>query len=364
MILDTTLREGLQRYGVQLDFMARWRILEGLAQAGIAEAEVGVCGRDDELDLLVERARRAGLPLRISVWCPLREESLRHARRISPDCLNLSIPVSEAHIRKRLKMDSSGVERLVRDTIGQALSMGFPFVSLGLEDASRAHPDFLARLAGIAMDAGARRIRPADTVGVLDPLGVGRLVRRLRKQTRLEIGFHGHNDFGMGTANALAALDAGADSADATLLGIGERAGIAATEELAAFLKLRRRAPLDPRILSDLCRFFARGADLPVLPWKPVVGSALFHAESGMHVQGLLIDPELYEPFPPEVVGTRRHLGIGRQTGASALRRKLASMGIEPPADLEPLVRRVRETAGVLGRTLEDSEILELLTEV
>lgn len=363
MILDSTLREGMQRYGLRLDATAKWRILEGLAGSGVSEAEVGVCGRDDELDALVAKARRAALPLRISVWSPLREESLRHARRVGPDCLNLSIPVSDAHIHKRLKTDAGGVERMVRDTIGRALAMGFPFVSLGLEDASRAHPDFLSRIAAVAADAGARRVRPADTVGILEPREVARLVGRLRRACRLEIGFHGHNDFGMATANALAALDAGADSADATLLGLGERAGIASTEELASFLGLRRRADLDPLRLAGLCRFFARAADLPVAPWKAVVGSTLFHAESGLHVQGLLIDPALYEPFPPDAVGSVRRLGIGRQTGTSALRRKLSALGIPAPADMDSFVRRVREMAGILGRPLEDEEIADLLAE-
>jgi len=361
MILDSTLREGLQRYGLATDLEMRWKILEGLSRAGIPEAEIGVCGRDESVEILAERARRARLPIKLSVWCPLREDSIDHARRIRPDILSLSLPTSGDHLRKRLHLDESGAEDLLRKFSAMARETGIR-LSLGFEDASRTHGAFLQRLAALAQELGIFRLRAADTVGILDSREVASLIRRLRKACRLEIGFHGHNDFGMATANALAALDAGADCADASLLGLGERAGIAATEELGAFLHFRRRCEIDPGILADLCRNLAHEAHLPVVPWKPVVGDSLFHAESGMHVQGILIDPKLYEPFDPARIGAKRVVVLGRQTGKSAVRKKLASMGITEPDDLDLLVRRIRETSENLGRPLDDLELSEMAT--
>ena len=356
MILDTTLREGMQRYGVSAGLETRWRILEGLSRAGVAEAEIGVCGRDPTVEVLAARARVAELPIRISAWCPLREDSLEHARRIRPDILSLSLPTSREHIRKRLKLDEDGAVGLLRRFSEMARETGMR-LSLGFEDASRTHGAFLQRLASLAQELGISRLRAADTVGILDPREVAAMVRRLRRACRLEIGFHGHNDFGMATANALAALDAGADCADACLLGLGERAGIAATEELGAFLHFRRRSAIDPGILADLCRELSAAAALPVSPWKPVVGESLFHAESGMHVQGILIDPALYEPFDPAEVGARRVTSLGRQAGRSAVLRKLGSLGIALDGDVEPVVSRIREVSERLGRPLDDREL-------
>jgi homocitrate synthase NifV len=358
MILDSTLREGLQRYGLQLGLEDRWRLLAGLARAGIPEAEIGVCGRDPAVEILAQRSRAAGLPIRISVWCPLRIASLEHAARIRPDSVNLSIPTSEAHVRERLHLDPKGLERMVAEFVAMAAAQGLDHLSLGFEDASRTDPATLERLAGLAQELGVRRLRLADTVGILDPAATASLVRRLRKSCRLEIGFHGHNDFGMATANALSALDAGATWVDATLLGVGERSGIAATEELASFLHFRRGRGFDPGRVAELAREFIRVGALRVAPWKPIVGEALFHAESGMHVQGMLINPALYEPFDPSGVGAVRKLSLGRQSGRAAVRQHFSALGT--PLRLEDegaVVTRIQAEAQRLGRPLEPGEI-------
>jgi len=360
MILDTTLREGMQRYGMALGVEERWNLLVGLSQAGITEAEIGVCGRDPSVDVLSHRARSKGLAIRTSVWCPLLDASLEHASRIRPDIVSLSIPTSEAHVRKRLGMDMEGLRKRLRDFVAKAHGLGLTRLSLGFEDASRSHVGSLQELAALAQDLGIWRLRLADTVGVLDPAACATLVRKVRKACKLEIGFHGHNDFGMATANALSALDAGADCVDATLLGIGERSGIAATEELGAFLHLRRRAPLDPGLLADLARMLAREGELTLHGWKPIVGESLFHAESGMHVQGILVDPSLYEPFDPALVGSSRKLSLGSQVGRSAVRRTLSQLGIEADAELSTVL--IRAEAERLGRPLEACEIRDLLS--
>jgi homocitrate synthase NifV len=361
MILDSTLREGLQRHGLRLGLEQRWQLLAGLARAGVAEAEIGVCGRDPAVAVLARRARAAGLALRISVWCPMRIASLDHAARIRPDLVNLSIPTSSAHVRERLHLDQKGLERMLAEFVALARHKGLDQLSLGFEDASRTETATLLRLARLAEELGIRRLRLADTVGILDPSATTALVRRLRKGCRLELGFHGHNDFGLATANALAALDAGAASADATLLGVGERSGIAATEELGCFLHFRRGLGLDPARLAELARAFQRAGSLAVAPWKAIVGEGLFHAESGMHVQGLQIDPALYEPFDPVRVGAARKLSLGGQSGRSAVRRYFSAHGmpLEPGLE-EAVVMRIRAEAERLGRPLEHGEIADL----
>ena len=217
-----------------------------------------------------------------------------------------------------------------------------------------------------AQSLGASRIRLADTVGRLDPLAARELVGRFRPMLACHLAVHCHNDFGMATANAWTALQSGADFADASVLGSGERAGIAALEELAALLTLRapagRERPYDLRALSGLAAAVSRAARLAVPRTKAVVGQDIFAAETGLHVQGLAKDPSLFEPFPPEAVAGRRCLGLGKKSGRTAVRLALARLGLAlPEAALPGLVTSVRSQAACLGRPITDAE-LEVLS--
>ena len=152
----------------------------------------------------------------------------------------------------------------------------------------------------------------------------------------LPLGFHGHNDLGMATANTLAALEAGVQSADVTVNGLGERAGNAPLEEVAMALRtcLRRPPGVDTSRLAGLSRLVADAAGRPVPAGKPVVGQGVFCHESGIHVRGLLDDPRTYEPFPPEEVGAApSRIALGKHSGTAAVRHVLAARGVAVTPD-------------------------------
>lgn len=175
--------------------------------------------------------------------------------------------------------------------ITQARAGGIGYVSVGFEDASRAEHGFLLELASAAVAAGAKRVRLADTVRVATPELMASLVRMIRQIPRVEIGVHTHNDFGMATANAVAALGAGADWADVAVLGLGERAGSARSEEVVGYLVLaakEERYRLSE--LNGLCRLVAEVARHPIGAHHPAVRAddgrwRIFWPRSGWSLQ-------------------------------------------------------------------------------
>lgn len=357
VILDTTLREGVQSRLWKLTDGQRMSLARDLVDAGVREVEVGCAGRDALSPRLIRTVQRRGA--RAFVWTPARADLVRSALQGNPDGICLSIPVSPHQVATKLRTDRQGLLEMLRASLR---ILEGKFVVLGLEDASRADPDLLEQVALLAGSQGVSRLRIADTLGLLDPAATGRLVSWLARVSSLPVAFHGHDDFGMANANALSALDAGACSVDASLGGFGERAGIAGLEQLAAWLVLRRgeRGP-DPGRLADLARRTARHCGQILSSTRAVTGGDLFRCGSGLHVHGLQIDNTLYEPFSPESVGVRRTLEFGAQTGRAAIRTLFVSRGI--PADsleLDSLVEHVRDTARSRGRALSAREVMAL----
>lgn len=354
MIIDTTLREGLQTPGVYLDTKDRAELAARLASSGILELEIGWSGRGQDLHGIVDAAQSRGA--RAIVWSMARRISLEEAARSGARGVTVCLPASARHQEDRFGLDPTQTMEWLAETVAQAKEL-FEFVQVGLEDASRAGRDALTILARLAEASGADRIRLADTVGIISPLEVANLFRRTKERTRLPVAFHLHDDFGMATANAIAALESGAVAVDGALLGTGERAGISATEEIAAWAVLRRGERFDLRALRDACLWFAARTGLVVSRSKPVVGAGLFEAESGIHTDAMGRNPSLYEPWDPARTGHERSSSVGAKSGRAAVLRKLRDMGIPEPADIEGLVDEIRNVGERLRRPLRDSEI-------
>ncbi len=358
-LLDTTLREGEQRYGVYFSLEIRQRIACFLMELGIEEIEIGVVREDEELKALWETLLKRGFLGKLSLWCRLREEDLLLAESFPEAKLNLSVPVSPLHLRKRLRLSKVKLLKRIETLVSQAASR-FSYVSLGLEDTSRAEEDFLFRVIEVAVQAGAKRIRLSDTLGLLNPLETEALIKKIKTAfPQTELSFHAHNDFGLATGNAIAALEAGANWVDVSLLGLGERAGIAPLEEVLAYLYFRRgKRHYRLEKLSPACHFVAWHAGTSLSEFKPILGRKLFYCETGLHVEGLYKAKELYEPFPPEALGLKRKFGIGAKSGRAAIKAKLREYGLrltEPSLDI--IVKHLKRLSREKGRPLTDPEI-------
>ncbi|MCI5191867.1 MAG: hypothetical protein D3915_01900 [Candidatus Electrothrix sp. AU1_5] len=362
-IIDSTLREGEQAPGVVFTEATRRSIITGLHRVGIDEIELGVAATVyAHLPGLVREARRiTDNACRLALWCRCRQEDITFAASCTPDVVSLSIPVSDNHIQERLKKDKAWVKTTLACSVQQALALGIPYVSVGLEDASRADIDFLVAVAKTAAEQGAARIRLADTVGICSPGRMAELVSTVQKVTKLPVGVHCHNDFGMATANSVAALEAGAKFLDATVLGIGERAGNCRLEEAVGYLSLvREQIRYRPELLPELCQTVATATGKGIADNHPLIGSAIFTCESGLHQHGLSINPSIYEPYAPERVGGARKLRFGRKTGTKAIQLQLRKAGIRlNEMQIHSLVCHVRSN----GHVLNKEQLLRLAAE-
>lgn len=360
-IIDTTLREGLQRYGLYADLPVRKHLLQGVSLLGVEEIEMGPVDGGASFQPLFEWARQA-LGCRLSLWARCLPGDIRDAARLGPESISICIPVSDLHMKKRLGTDRPGIRKQVTSCLGLARELGIPYVSLGLEDASRADPEFVLEMAWLAAGCGADRVRVSDTVGVWNPVAVMDVVTSLRRIPGIALGVHCHNDFGMATANSIAALSSGADCADATLLGLGERAGLAPLEEVLSYLSFHAGLRhYDLSGLARLCRGAAELLGLAHAPCKPVTGEAIFFTETGLHVDGQYKSPRLYDPFPLGAMGHDSRMDVGAKSGRGALRGKLRELGLECPIDREEeLLQKVRALSTFKKGPLETEELLRL----
>ncbi|MES0068522.1 homocitrate synthase [Mesorhizobium sp. M0074] len=359
---DTTLRDGEQAPGVAFTMTEKLEIAESLAAAGVTDIEIGtpVMGADEIETIRAVVARR--LPVRLMAWCRMTSLDFDAAIESGVHAVNLSMPASDIQLAAKLGLDKAGALQVIEHMVRRAAAAGF-FVAVGCEDASRANRDHLARVIETAARAGASRVRLADTVGVLDPFSTLELVAQLVAQSPIDLEFHAHNDLGLAAANTLAAIRAGARHASVTVLGLGERAGNAALEEVAAAMAVFDGADtgIELTALPDLAAQVAWAARRQTAAIKPVVGADVFTHESGIHVAGLLKDSRTYQGLDPALVGRCRRIVIGKHSGATAIAHVLSESGRDLDPDLAAaMVARVRREAAETKSTVTATQLVEL----
>ncbi len=367
-VIDSTLREGEQAPHVELNASQRLTIIEKLAEAGVDEIEIGVASPlNKHLPDLVTHARRISGKASLALWSRCVSEDIEFAAMCSPDILSLSIPVSILHIRRRLGKQPQEILNLLVSAMKLAADRGIRRISVGLEDATRADPDFLIEAAAAAGEHGAFRVRVADTVGIATPSEASRLITSLMNEVPgIETAFHSHNDFGMATANSISALEAGADWIDATLLGTGERCGSARLEEITGFMALIwNDGRYSPALIKQLCNLVARWTGNEIPGNSPVIGKDIFTCKTGIHQHGISIDPATYEPYRPERVEAERVMTFGSMTGKAAIKNCLSSMG-NPVSEkhASEIRNHIRSASMEKGAGLDEDHLLQLARRI
>jgi 2-isopropylmalate synthase len=342
IIFDTTMRDGEQSPGASMTLDEKQRIAAVLEELGVDVIEAGfpIASNGDfeavrTIAAQVKECQVAGLARAARKDIDRAWEALQGAKRPR---IHTFLSTSPLHMKFKLQMEPEAVHQAIVDSVTYARNL-CEDVEWSPEDGSRSEPDFLCRCVESAIRAGASTINIPDTVGYAIPTEFAALIAMLMNRVpnidKARISVHCHNDLGLGVANSLAAVGAGARQIECTINGLGERAGNAALEEIAMALKTRQdllpyHTGIKTEVITKASRLVSAITGFVVQPNKAIVGANAFAHESGIHQDGMLKHAGTYEIMTPESVGlTRSTLVMGKHSGRHAFRTKLKELGFE-----------------------------------
>jgi len=339
---DTTLRDGEQSPGCSMTTQEKLTMAHALEDLGVDIIEAGFAMASEGDFAAIATITQAVRKPRIASLARAKTEDIEMAARALQFAdrarIHVFLASSDLHLEFKLKMSRAEALETCGESVRLARSLADD-VEFSPEDATRSDREFLIEMVRIAIEAGATTINMPDTVGYTTPEEYAKMFREVRERIPavdaqgIVLSTHCHDDLGLAVANSLAAIDAGARQVECTINGIGERAGNAALEEIAAALYVRQdRYGVDSSIKLD--QLYPTSEVLGNLitfrpsPNKAVVGANAFAHESGIHQHGMLANPLCYEIMTPQLVGVARtHLILGKHSGRAALRHRLEQLG-------------------------------------
>ncbi|MGA7908070.1 MAG: hypothetical protein WCA16_11740 [Candidatus Sulfotelmatobacter sp.] len=350
---DTTLRDGEQSVGVVLTPEQKLEIAHALDALGVGRIEAGFPRVSSEDAEAFAAITKAGLKAEIWGFGRAVKADIDELLRLGARATVIETPTSAIKL-KAYGLTVEEVKRRAAEAIGYARKNGVR-VAFFTVDGTRTELDTLHSVYRNALDAGAEELVVVDTIGACGPEAVEFLVGRVREWVgpQVPLHFHGHNDFGLATACALAAVRGGAEWIQGTINGMGERAGNTDLGEVAMALSglYGLSVELDLKKVREVSALVRRAAGHELEPWKPVVGKNLFVRESGAVASQFHI-PEAIEPFSAELVGATREIVLGKKSGLDNISIKAKELGIQLTMEQQQAVLAHVKRAGTEKRGL------------
>ncbi len=328
---DETMRDGEQTPGVAFSPDEKLRIATLLDDIGVPIMDVGIPVVSAEEARGVKLIANAGLDASVMAAARAVRADVEACVDCEVDEVAVFIACSDLHLKYKLNMSRDQVKEAAVRQVEFAAEHGLR-VSFVTEDTFRADLDYVVELYNACIDAGATRAVICDTVGVMTPAGIRWFVEAVRPRLRkVQLSFHGHNDFGLAVANSLAALEAGVEVPHTCVNGLGERSGNASFEELVMTLESLYGIDtgIDISRLYEVSLLVEKLSGVPIGVHKPIVGHNAFSHESGIHADGVIKHTLTYEPIQPESIGRQRQFIFGKHTGSTAVEEKLRSRRVE-----------------------------------
>ncbi len=365
LIWDETMRDGEQTPGVAFTPEEKLQIATLLDEMGVPVMDVGIPVVSKEEARGVKMIADAGLDACVLAAARAVRNDVEACIDCGVDEVSIFIACSDLHLKYKLNMTREQVkEAAVRET-EYAKEHGLK-VSFVTEDTFRADLDYVVELYNACIDAGATRAVICDTVGIMTPTGIRWFVEQVKPRFRkVQLSFHGHNDFGLAVANSLAAVEAGVEVPHTCVNGLGERSGNASFEELVMTLEALHgyKTGIDVSRMFEVSRLVEKLSGIPVGVNKPVVGYNAFSHESGIHADGVIKHTATYEPIQPERIGRTRQFIYGKHTGSASVAERLKSNNVEATKEqVQSLVQLIKEYSE--GKSKVDADaFIELFRE-
>lgn len=365
IVYDTTLRDGEQMPGVSFSPEQKREIALALEDAGVREIEVGFPAVSKAEIEMMQDVRASLSKSRMLTLSRVVESDIDAAADANADLVLLFIATSDIHLKCKLHMSREEVIDRAVEAIEYAKERGLE-PSISSEDSTRTEPEFLKQFLKAGVEAGAVRTGITDTLGIGTPEKISSLVDYLKKEIDTPLSIHLHNDFGLGVANAISGVRAGAGAVAVTVNGIGERAGNVSLEQFVSAMRFLygMEMGIDTSRFTEISGMVAEYSGLPLPRNQPLVGYNAFHHESGIHAAAVLENPETYEPISPEDVGNSRRISLGKHSGHHIVRAMLESEGISVShSELDRIVAEVKKEGGKRG-IVDQSGLIEIYNRV
>jgi isopropylmalate/homocitrate/citramalate synthase len=358
-IWDETLWEGAQTPSVFLTYVEKVKLAKMMDEMGVSAIEVGFPGISDQEKASIKKIANEGFQqASIAASSRIMKSDIDACLECGIRDISINTAYNGLQLQYRLNMSKGDVLRKTVESVEYAKKHGAK-VNFVIEDGSRTPLQDILEISQAVLKVGADRLVIADSVGFLRPLSMRYLISHVRDelQSRMKrqvpLSVHCHNDFGLATANTLAAVEEGVTYLHTCIAGFGKRAGCASLEEVTTALELLYdvETGVDLGKLFRLSQMVEKAFAMPIQFHKPVIGENAFSYEMDENVKMMLTDPIVNEPFPPEIVGRETTFHMGRRTGKRVVEDRLKISDIKAtPIQIDEIVKRIKGTQEALDK--------------